>query len=70
MIRFVAGVIGFSPVIKKIYEEYREKIDFNILSGGMVIGEREGLIGDFADYIFIGHTTCGGIYRSYFRRAL
>ncbi|MDQ3048338.1 MAG: DsbA family protein [Bacteroidota bacterium] len=42
---------GFSPVIKKIREEYNEKIDFNILSGGMVIGEREGMIGDFADYI-------------------
>lgn len=42
---------GFSPVIRKIESEYKDKIDFEIISGGMVIGEREGLIGDFADYI-------------------
>ena len=42
---------GFSPVIQKIQKEYAEKLDFDIISGGMVIGEREGLIGDFADYI-------------------
>ncbi len=42
---------GFSPVIEKIQKEYKENIDFEIISGGMVVGEREGLIGDFADYI-------------------
>ena len=42
---------GFSPVIRKLEQEYSESIDFDILSGGMVIGDREGLIGDKADYI-------------------
>ena len=42
---------GFYPVIRNIESEYKDKIDFEIISGGMVIGEREGLIGDFADYI-------------------
>ena len=42
---------GFSPVIRKIENEYKDKMDFEIISGGMVIGEREGLIGDFAGYI-------------------
>lgn len=42
---------GFSPVIQKIQKEYSEKLDFEIISGGMVVGDREGLIGDFADYI-------------------
>lgn len=42
---------GFSPVIQKIEKAYSEKMDFEIISGGMVVGSREGLIGDFADYI-------------------
>ncbi|MBA3971066.1 MAG: DsbA family protein [Bacteroidetes bacterium] len=42
---------GFSPVIRKIEEAYSATIDFDIISGGMVIGDREGLIADKADYI-------------------
>ena len=30
---------GFSPVIKKIAEEYKDKLDIEVLSGGMMIGE-------------------------------
>jgi putative protein-disulfide isomerase len=36
---------GFSPVIKKVYEVYHDTADFEVISGGMVIGENEG----FAD---------------------
>jgi len=42
---------GFSEVIKKVALENDETFYFDILSGGMVVGEREGPIGDFADYI-------------------
>lgn len=42
---------GFSPVIKEVEKEFKGKFDFEIISGGMVIGDREGPIGDFADYI-------------------
>jgi putative protein-disulfide isomerase len=30
---------GFSPVIKKIAEEYKDKLDIEVLSGGMMIGD-------------------------------
>src|SRR6187399_1857120 len=30
---------GFSPVIKKIAEEYKDKLEIEVLSGGMMIGE-------------------------------
>ena len=42
---------GFSPVIRKIQEEYKSKMDFDIISGGMVVGDRVGPVGAFADYI-------------------
>lgn len=42
---------GFSPVIKDVENEYKHKFNFEIISGGMIVGEREGPIGDFADYI-------------------
>ncbi|CAN5393004.1 DsbA family protein [soil metagenome] len=42
---------GFSPVIKKIHEEYKDKIDLDIISGGMMVGDRVGSVGAFADYI-------------------
>lgn len=30
---------GFSPVIKKIAEDYKDKLEIEVLSGGMMIGE-------------------------------
>jgi putative protein-disulfide isomerase len=42
---------GFSPVIKEVESEYKHKFNFEIISGGLIVGEREGPIGDFADYI-------------------
>ena len=42
---------GFSPVIRKIQEEYKSKMDFDIISGGMIVGDRVGPVGAFADYI-------------------
>jgi putative protein-disulfide isomerase len=42
---------GFSTVIKEVESEYKHKFNLEIISGGMIVGEREGPIGDFADYI-------------------
>ena len=42
---------GFSPVIKKIAEEYKDKLEFEVLSGGMVISEEAKPISVTAGYI-------------------
>ncbi|MDF2190988.1 DsbA family protein [Paraflavitalea sp. CAU 1676] len=42
---------GFSPVIKKIAEEYKDKFFFEVLSGGMIISEQPHPIGAMAGYI-------------------
>jgi putative protein-disulfide isomerase len=42
---------GFSPVIKKFHETYKDQYDFEIISGGLVVGERIGPYGEFANYI-------------------
>lgn len=42
---------GFSPVIKKLYEAYKDKLDFEVLSGGMIPKENAQHIGKIAPYI-------------------
>lgn len=42
---------GFSPVIAQLEEEYRDDFDFRVISGGMILGEREGPVGEVAGYI-------------------
>lgn len=42
---------GFSPVIKSIYEHKQDQFDFEVLSGGMMLGDRSGPIGVVASYI-------------------
>lgn len=42
---------GFSPVIMRLNEEFSGKVDFLVLSGGMVRGENAGPIGEVAGYI-------------------
>lgn len=42
---------GFSPVIKRIYEEYNDKLDFDVLSGGMILPEQPRHFGPMAKYI-------------------
>jgi hypothetical protein len=37
--------------MEAIYFQYRDKIDFNVVSGGLALGERAGLINDVAPYI-------------------
>jgi putative protein-disulfide isomerase len=42
---------GFSPVIKKITEEYSNQLDVEVLSGGMMIGEGKMPIEKIGPYI-------------------
>lgn len=42
---------GFSPVMVKLEEEFKDRADFKIVSGGMVLGPRVGPIGKVAPYI-------------------
>ncbi|MDX2283910.1 MAG: DsbA family protein [Bacteroidia bacterium] len=42
---------GFSPVIKRLHETYGGRIPFEIISGGMVLGDRVGPLADKADYL-------------------
>ena len=42
---------GFSKVIKQIAEEYKDKLSFEVLSGGMIPAENPRPISSTADYI-------------------
>ena len=42
---------GFSPVIRRLWEEYQDKLDFDVLSGGMIPKETAQPIGKIAGYI-------------------
>src|SRR5688572_24133839 len=42
---------GFAPVMKKLQENFHDKIQFEVLSGGMVTGPRIGPIAEMATYI-------------------
>ena len=42
---------GFSPVMKRLHETHRDHLNFDVLSGGMVMGNRVGPIGQVAPYI-------------------
>jgi putative protein-disulfide isomerase len=42
---------GFSPVIKKLSEEYKDQFHFEVLSGGMIISDHPRHIGAMAPYI-------------------
>jgi putative protein-disulfide isomerase len=42
---------GFSPVIKKIAEEFKDKLNFEVLSGGMIISDHPKPIAVTAGYI-------------------
>jgi putative protein-disulfide isomerase len=47
---------GFGKVMTEFEATYKDSIDFDVISGGMVVGEREGPVGDFADYILGAYT--------------
>jgi putative protein-disulfide isomerase len=48
---------GFSPVISRIFEEYRQKLAFEVLSGGMIITDEPQPIARMAGYIQKAYKT-------------
>lgn len=42
---------GFSPVITQFHEKYKDEVEIEVLSGGMITGKRIGPIGEVAPYI-------------------
>src|SRR6478672_4940528 len=42
---------GFSKVMKRVYEEFKEKYEFEVLSGGMIFEESPRHISAIATYI-------------------
>ena len=48
---------GFSPVIVDIEKKYAEKLDIEVVSGGMIRGNRVGPIGKVAPYIKDAYKT-------------
>jgi len=48
---------GFSPVLQQFYQDHQNEIDIKPVSGGMVLGEREGPIGQVAPYIKQAYRT-------------
>jgi putative protein-disulfide isomerase len=48
---------GFSPIIKIIAEEYKDQLEQDVLSGGMILPEKPVHIGATAGYISKAYTT-------------
>jgi putative protein-disulfide isomerase len=42
---------GFSPIIKRIADEYKERLDIEVLSGGMILPEKPTHVKSIAPYI-------------------
>jgi putative protein-disulfide isomerase len=42
---------GFSPVIKRIAEEYKDRLQFDVLSGGMILNDQPQHFAPIAKYI-------------------
>lgn len=48
---------GFSPVMVKLNDNYKETVKFVVISGGMVVGDRIGPLGEKAAYIREAYKT-------------
>lgn len=42
---------GFSPVMQKVYDTYKDKVNFKVVTGGMIIDEKVGPIGKIAPFL-------------------
>jgi putative protein-disulfide isomerase len=42
---------GFSPVIRRLFHQYKNYIDFETLSGGMILAEKPAPVGIMAPYV-------------------
>lgn len=45
---------GFSPVMSKVQEKYKDKLDVEVVSGGLFLGKRAGAINKVAPHIKAG----------------
>jgi putative protein-disulfide isomerase len=52
---------GFSPVIKKLQQEYKSRIHFDVLSGGMILPEAPTHFGTMARYIQTAYKQVEGL---------
>ncbi len=48
---------GFSPVMTQIHQEFKSQLRFEVISGGMITGNRQGPIGEVAPYIKSAYKT-------------
>lgn len=53
---------GFGPVMRRVQEIWSDRVDIQVMAGGMVVGERVGTVGDRVDvlrdaYRRIGEST-------------
>jgi putative protein-disulfide isomerase len=48
---------GFSPVILELYDKYGHQLEFEVVSGGMITGDRIGPVSDMAAYISGAYTA-------------
>jgi PiT family inorganic phosphate transporter/sodium-dependent phosphate transporter len=53
---------GFSPVIKTIYEKYKDQFEFETISGGMIPVESTQHIGVIANYILDAYKTVENMF--------
>ncbi len=65
---------GFSPVIRKLEATFAGRIEFDVISGGMIIGDRVGPIGITAPYIKSAYKrveeTCGVTFGDAFLKGI
>jgi len=48
---------GFSPVIRQLFDNYGDQLVFEVVSGGMITGDRIGPVSDMAAYISGAYTS-------------
>jgi putative protein-disulfide isomerase len=54
---FCGWCYGFTPVVAALYDKYNSQFDFEVISGGMITGNRVGPIGVIAPYIKNAYKT-------------
>ncbi|MBC7390222.1 MAG: DsbA family protein [Opitutaceae bacterium] len=45
----------FNPIMEKLHAKYKHKVDFTVVTGGMIVGAKVRTISEIAEYIIAGH---------------
>ena len=61
---------GFSPVIRRLSHEYAHQLNFEVLSGGMILHEKPLAISVTARYIQNAYKKVEELHRDQIRRGL